>query len=359
MFYLSRELARRGHRVTIATPPGSVLGQRARAAGLPTFEQARFRKASHPICLARDISALARLVRAESFDLVHVHGSQDTWAMVLAHRLFGFRQPILMTRHNTKRVRFHAVNRWLYGSAIDRLVTVSSGALENYRPFFEAKILKESDVRVIHSCIDVERFSGPLHPEKVRAELGLGERDPLVGLVGRIARDKGHLVLLDAVPEILAEFPNALFIFVGRGGPMERIVRDVIKSRGLEKSVRLVGFRENIQDITAALDLSVLPALGTDSSPAVLKEALFLGKPVVASRMGGIPEIVTEEAGILVSPGDSKSLARAIISVLEQSRRAPGRMRPGFPQQFTPEYLCTAYLRVYQEMLGSHGDVPA
>ena len=320
VYHLSRELSRRGHRVVIAAPAGSVLAQRARDAGLPTFEQVQFRKASRPICLIRDIVALGRLVGAEGFDLIHVHGSQDTWAMVLTRWLFGFEQPILMTRHNTKRVRFHAVNRWLYRSAIDRLVTVSSVAVENYRAFFEAKILKESDVRVIHSCIDVDKFAGPLDPRKVRAELGIGASDPLVGLVGRIARDKGHLVLLDAVPEILAEFPNALFIFVGRGGPMERIVRDVIKSRDLEGSVRLLGFREDIQDITAALDVSVLPALGTDSSPAVLKEALFLGKPVVASRIGGIPEIVTGEGGLLVPPGDSRQLARAVLAILQDAR---------------------------------------
>jgi glycosyltransferase involved in cell wall biosynthesis len=357
VFHLSRELARRGHRVTIATPPGSVLGQRARQAGLKVFERVLFSKPIHSVHLLRDIVALGRLLRTEAFDVVHVHGSQDTWAVALTLRVYGMKQPILMTRHNSKPVRFHALNRWLYRSAVRRVVAVSSGTSETYRRFFDANVLREDEVRVIHSCIDVDRFSGALFPDRVRAELGVGADDPLIGLIGRIDRDKGHLVLLDAAPEVLSAFPRAVFVFVGRGGRMERIVRDAIRHRRLEQSVRLLGFREDIQDITAALDLSVLPALGTDSSPAVLKEALFLGKPVVASRIGGIPEIVTEEMGILVSPGDSKALAQAIIAALKGLRQAPGRTGPGFPHRFTPDYLCAAYLQVYQEMLGSHGDL--
>ena len=360
VLHLSRELARRGHRVTIASPAGSILGQRARQAGLQIFEQVNFKNISHPIHLFRDILALGCLIRSEGFDLIHVHGSQDTWAVALTMFFYGFRQPVVMTRHNSKPVRFHVWNRWLHRSVIRQLVTASSGALENYRPFFDANILREDEVRVIHSCIDIERFSGPSFPERIRAELGLGRDDPLIGLVGRINRDKGHLVLLDAIPEVLREFPKALFIFVGRGGmlPMERLVRDVIRSRALEQSVRLLGFREDIQDVTAALDLSVLPAVGTDSSPAVLKEALFLGKPVVASRIGGIPEIVTEKMGILVPPGDSNQLAGAIISILRKIR-LKGHRRPGaFPHRFTPDYLCTAYLGVYEEML-NHKAAPS
>jgi len=351
VLHLSRELASRGHLVIIASPAGAILGERARQAGLQVFQQVNFKRITHPIYLFRDIVALGRLIQREAFDLIHVHGSEDTWAVVLTRLLYGLKQPILMTRHNSKSVKFHAVNRWLYRSAIGRLVTTSYGALENYRPFFDAHILREDEVQVIHSCVDIEKFSGTLFPERIRAELGLGRDDPLIGLVGRMNRDKGHLVLLDAVPEVLREFPKALFVFVGKGG-MEPIVREVIRNRGLGRSVRLLGFREDTQDITAALDLSVLPALGTDSSPAVLKEALLLAKPVVASRIGGIPEIVNEQTGILVSPGNADELARAIVEALRRLRQGNGTPSTSFPERFTPAFLCSSYLRVYEEMLG-------
>ena len=346
---LSRELVRCGHDVTIASPHGSALGRRAREAGLKVFDDVVFAKPHEAFAFLQDMRALGRLIRADDFDMVHVHGSEDSWTLALTIKAFGLKQPILMTRHNSKPVRFHLANRWLYGSAIQRLTVVSAATLENYRPFFDAGVLREHEVQVIHSCIDVERFRRVLFPNRVRAELGAAAGDPVIGVIARINREKGHMVLLDAVPEILAAFPGAVFVFAGEGGRNESVVRQAIAARGLERSVRMLGFREDIPDITAALDVSVLPTLGTDASPAALKEAMLLGKPVVASRIGGIPEIVTEDAGVLVQPGDAKGLAAAIISVL---RRRPARCaRAQFPARYTPEYSCTAYLRLYRDML--------
>jgi glycosyltransferase involved in cell wall biosynthesis len=350
IFLLSRELVRRGHRVVIAAPAGSALARRAVAEGIAVCTDVRFRKTNRLLSFLRDVAVLGRLARAENFDMLHTHGSQDTWATVAACRLFGLAQPILLTRHNTKPVRFDRVNRWLYGRGVDRVVVVSRASLETYRRFFEAGVLKPEDITVIHSCVDVERFDEPARPEKLRAEMGVGSGAPLVGVIGRVSKDKGHEVLLDAAPEVLKEFPDAVFVFVGKvGRRLGPKVRGIIRDRGLEKSVRLLGFREDIVQITAALDVSVLPAVGTDSSPAVLKEALLLGKPVVASRLAGLPEIVPEGAGLLVTPGDSGELARAIIATLRDRDKRNGRAME-FPRQFTPEFMCESYLRVFDEI---------
>ena len=354
VFLLSRELASRGHRVTIAAPAGSVLVRRARAEGIPVFSDIRFDKPKWVLSFVRDVVALGRLMRRERFDVIHTHGSQDTWATVAGLRLFRQRQAILLTRHNTKPVRFHFFNRWLYRRAIDRLVLVSRAGLENYRPFFDAGILAERDVPIIHSSIDLDRFKAPPPSDKIRIELGVERNAPMIGLIGRISKDKGHEVLLEAAPRILGVFPKAIFLFAGKEGPrLGPIVRETVRRKGLEKSVRILGFREDILEITAALDVSVLPAVGTDSSPAVLKEALLLGKPVVASRLAGMPEIVPEGKGILVTPGDPHELADAIIATLRNGQKNVPVGLNNFPQQFTPTFMCEAYLDVYRQMLGS------
>ncbi len=342
--------------MTIASPRAAVLGQRARQAGLAVFDRAAFKKPTDAVQFFRDMRALGALIRSQAYDVIHVHGSEDSWTVAATLKAYGLPPRVLMTRHNSKPVHFNAPNRWLYRSAIHALVAVSAGTAENYQRFFDARVLRKESIRVIHSCIDIDRFSGALAPERVRAELGVHPDDPIVGLIGRVNREKGHMVLLDAVPEVLAVFPRAVFVFAGRGGRMEGIVRSAIAERGLQRSVRMLGFREDIPDITAALDVSVLPAVGTDSSPAVLKEAMFLGKPVIATRIGGIPEIVTEDAGVLVPPGDAKSLARALVAVLKNLRDAPSRVRRSFPERFTPEYMCTEYLKVYQNMLDGKVD---
>jgi len=352
IFLLSRELAQRGHRVVIATPAGSALARRADAEGLSVFTQVQFKKTNRPFSFLRDALALGRLARAEGFDLLHTHGSQDTWAAIAAVRLFRLGMPLLLTRHNTKPVRFNRTNRWLYRRGIDRLVVVSRASLEAYRAFFAADVLKREDVAVIHSSVDLGRFAALADPSALRAELGVPRSAPLVGVVGRVSKDKGHEILLDAIPEVLEEFPDAVFVFAGKvGRRLGPKVRSTIQDKGLENSVRLLGFREDIVSITAALDVSVLPAVGTDSSPAVLKEAILLGKPVVASRLAGLPEIVPEGAGILVEPGDPRELARAIVATLRR-RENGAAPKADFPKQFTPGFMCEAYLEVYARTLG-------
>jgi glycosyltransferase involved in cell wall biosynthesis len=351
IFLLSRELERRGHRVVIATPPGSALARRAEAERLTVFTDVSFKKTNRPISLMRDVLALGRLARAEDFDLLHTHGSQDTWAAIAAKRLFQLRPPLLLTRHNTKPVRFNRTNRWLYNRGLDGLVVVSRASLQTYQPFFDAGVLKREDVAVIHSSVDLDRFAAAADPAALRAELRVGKDAPLVGVIGRVSKDKGHEVLLEAIPDVLKEFPDAVFVFAGKvGRRLGPRIRATIREKTLESSVRLLGFREDIVAITAALDVSVLPAVGTDSSPAVLKEAILLGKPVVASRLAGLPEIVPQGAGILVEPGNARELADGIITTVRQrSNGAAGRKE--LARQFTPGFMCEAYLEVYSRML--------
>jgi glycosyltransferase involved in cell wall biosynthesis len=351
IFLLSRELIRRGHDVVIAAPAASALVERARAAGIPVFTGVRFKKTNRPVSFLRDVIALGRLIRRGSFDCLHAHGSQDTWALVWARRLFRSKAPILLTRHNTKRVRFHFGNRWLYRRGVDRVVVVSAAALENYRRFLEAGILTASEIPIIHSCIDVDGFAKAPCPEAVRRELGVGNEIPLVGIIGRFSIDKGQLILLEAIPQILEKCPDAVFVFVGKEGSMGPVVRDIIRKKNLQRSVRLLGFREDMVDITAALDVSVLPATGTDSSPAVLKEAILFGKPVVASRLGGIPEIISDKEGILVTPGDERELARAVITLLRDRDKGGRPPTEKLPERFTPGFMYSAYLKVYEGVL--------
>src|SRR6185369_3418060 len=139
--------------------------------------------------------------------------------------------------------RFNRTNRWLYERGLDGLVVVSRASLETYEPFFEAGVLKREDVAVIHSSVDLDRFAVSADPSALRAELGVGKDAALVGVVGRVSKDKGHEVLLEAIPEVLKEFPDTVFVFAGKVG--RRVgpkVRATIHDKGLENSVRLLRF---------------------------------------------------------------------------------------------------------------------
>jgi len=357
---MARGLADLGHDVVVAAPAGSILAGRARAAGLPTFEALAFRKTKHLAAAARDAFVLARHLREGGYDLINSHGSQDVWTCVAARALAGRRTPLVYTRNNTKAVRPHAANRWLYGRQIDHLIVASRTVLERYAPFLEGGTLSDRRISVVHGTYRPDQFHRGLDRGAARARLGFGPATPLIGVVGRLVRDKGHAVLFRAAVEILKRRPEVRFLLVGTGtleGELRRLAGDL----GIDGAVHFLGFREDIPEITAALDVSVLPSVDCDASPAVLKEALACGVPAVASDIGGAAEILREGVtGLVVPPDDPRRLAEAILSLVEDPERARemGRIGSGdVAERFPPSRLAAETLAVYRGVLERRREV--
>ncbi len=353
---MSRGLVSLGQEVVIAAPPGSILSERARAAGIPTFEGAWFRKTKHLLSAARDALALARHLREQSYDLIDAHGSQDLWAVTAARALSGRRLPLILTRHNTKRVRAHAANRWLYRRQIDHLIVASRSVLQRYTSIQSAGALAEDRISVVHSAYRTDRFPPGIDGRRARSLLGITDASPIVGVVARLVRDKGHEHLLRAAPAILARHPETIFLFVGTG-TLENELRALADSLHLGSSVRFLGFRDDVPEITTALTVSVLPSIDCDASSAALKEALACGVPAVATDIGGAGEILRDGVtGLVVPARDPGRLAAAVLSLLDDPEKAREMGRTGrrdVSLRFTPDRLATETLDVYRKVLAS------
>src|SRR4029079_13123285 len=153
-----------------------------------------------------------------------------------------------------------------------------------------------------------------------RCEIGIGADAPLIGNVGMIRPDKGQLILVEAAPLVLAEHPDARFVVVGQGtGILKRgiNVRNAIDRAGLANKIIMAGYRWDTPDIYAACDMIVIASLRTEASPIVLREAFASGRPVIATKVGDIPEIVRHrENGLLIEPGNTQALASAILEFI-------------------------------------------
>jgi glycosyltransferase involved in cell wall biosynthesis len=359
---LSRSLVESGHEVVIAAPAGSMLAEKASRWGLETFEEPRFRKSKHLASAMRDASCLHRLLQRRQFDLMDSHGSQDLWAAAAALKLGRHALPLIYTRHNTKQVAFHPLNRFLYRNLVNHLIVVSASVLERYEPFLRHGDLHRERISVVHSSYWEERFHPGVKPASLRREMGVdGGECLLVGVVGRLVLDKGGTFFLRAVAQIAADLPAARFLFAGRGSEEEALRREAA-SLGLAERVRFLGFREDIPEITAALDLSVLPSVDCDASSAVLKEAMALGKPVVATDIGGAREIVEHgRTGLIVPPGDSDALAHAIKQILQQEDRGRAMGKAGqlrVKSEFSIRRMAEGTLLAYRRALESFGGIP-
>jgi glycosyltransferase involved in cell wall biosynthesis len=175
--------------------------------------------------------------------------------------------------------------------------------------------------------VDTQRFHPGVSGSAVRAELGL--TGPAIGLVANIRGSKGHRFFLEAAREVLRTRADARFVIVGDGvgfGDVRRRVEEL----GLGACVRMTGFRRDIPEVMAALDVLVLPSVKSEAMSQVIPQALAVGTPVVGTTVGGTPELVRDgETGRLVPPADAAALARAILDLLRDPEGARAMARRG------------------------------
>ena len=354
---LSRQIASRGHEVITAAPRGSLLAERSRSAGLTTYEELEFRKSNRVHSAVRDVLRLAGHLKTTHYDLIDAHGSQDVWTCAAARAVSRSTVPLVFTRHNTKRVRHHTANRWLYRHGVDHLIVVSRSVLDRYGPFLACGDLVPDRISIIHSAYRTERFHPGLDRSRLRAELGVTAETPLIGAIGRLVPDKGQDDLLRAAVHVLAERPEALFLLAGTG-TSEKALRDLAASLGIAGSVRFLGFRDDVPIITAGLTLSILPSIDCDASSAVLKEALACGVPAIATDIGGAAEILRDgETGLVVPPRAPETLSRSILTLLNNPDRARDMGERGcrdVSRRFTPDRLADETLEAYRTVIERH-----
>jgi glycosyltransferase involved in cell wall biosynthesis len=310
----SLSLQQRGWGVLLAGPPTSPLLERARDAGLKT--------AVIPMRGAWDLAAvrrLARLVHERGVTLVHTHSSVDAWLGGMAARLTG--RPVVRTRHVSIPVRRRG--NLVYTRLADRVVT--SG--EAIRALVVAAGVRPERVVALPAGVNLEEFRWrepeDAEGEAIRKELGLSS--PVVGSVAMFRGSKGHVHLLDAIAGIRRELPSARLLLVG-DGIRRAWIEELARKRGLGEAVVFTGFRPDVSALLAAMDCFVLASTRTEGVPQSLLQAFASGVPVVATDVGGIPEVVRPgETGLLVPAGDAAALTAAVSAILRDPAGARTR----------------------------------
>jgi L-malate glycosyltransferase len=340
-------LQTRGHHCVVAAPPASPLLQRAAAAGLPVHSFAA--RGELDLAAAR---RLARLVRDERVTLLHYHTAHAVTLGTLAMCFCG-RLPAVASRRVSFPLRGRLLGRVKYGFRVDRVLAVSEGI----RRRLVRQGLDPERVVVVHSGIDLEPYERG-DRARFRASLGLDasgapEAGPLIGTVGHLAPHKGMDRFVEAAAEAARHLPGARFVVVGRGEEEGRL-RRLAEARGLRDRILFTGFRDDMPDVFAGLDVFVLASSSGEGSPAVIKEAMAAGVPIVATALDGVDEIVEDNRhALLVPPGNVPALARAIILLVSDAdlkRRLSAAAR-GRVREFTSERMVERTEAVYRSLM--------
>lgn len=316
------------------------------------------------------LSAVMQLLLRRPPEIIHNHmyraevvGTQA--ASALAE--LGLPRPYVIGTVHSSRVR-SAEDRTLLRRltpSMDRLIAVSRAIV--------AKLADEgrtgAPIVLIYNGVDLQRYAYTEACCTLPEEYGLPEGAPLVGVVARLEPEKGHRTLLEAWPVVLAAVPKARLLIIGEGSqrqPLEAQAEALellgehctgdacVGTRGVRPGAKVLftGLRDDVPAVTAALDVAVLPSYREAQGLAIL-EAMALRRPVVATAVGGVPEMVVHErTGLLVPPHDPAALGAAIARLLTDHPLADTLARAGHDfvhAHFSVEHMVTAVERIYEE----------
>ncbi len=342
VFLLMEGLRARGHESWLVCPPGSRSEAEARRRG--------FDVAAVPMRNELSLGAARRIaaaLRARRPSLVHCHTGRANWLGGLAARWAAL--PALSTRRMDRRVRRGWRTRWLYGSLMRRAVAISP-AVE--RGLHDGGV-DPARTRVIWSAVDPAALAPSAPRAALRERLGVADATPCLLVAANLVRRKGVDVLLDACAR-LAERGAPFALWIAGDGPERGALEARARRHGLGERVAFLGRRDDVGDLLEACDAFVLPSRREGLGVAGL-EAMARARPVVASAVGGLAEIVRDgETGKLVAPEDPVALAAALEALLADpalARRLGAAGARRVAEGFLAEQMVDAYERLYREIL--------
>ncbi len=272
-----------------------------------------------PITNARAVADIRRIITREKFDIVHTH---STVAGIIGRlAAFSARVPVIL----------HHVHGWGFNGELSRSSRLVCLNLERICARFTRRIIavsspdiyegldhgigNESKYALIFNGIDLEKFQQPVDEQEVRAELGLRPNSKIVGMIGRLDKQKNPLDFIRAAEIVAKEYSNVEFLFVGDGllrSDCERLIRKL----GLQDSVFLLGYRSDVSRLLRVMTITAMSSLW-EGLPLAFLESMSAGKPIVANDVNGARDVVKNgETGFLVTPHKPEEMAEHILLLL-------------------------------------------
>ncbi|HUC98994.1 MAG TPA: glycosyltransferase family 4 protein [Candidatus Polarisedimenticolaceae bacterium] len=332
---LLQNLSQWGHRNDLATPADGELFRRSLS---------RVRKI--PLSVRNDLDvrgvpALRRLIRQERYDIVHLH-TKRAHALSLWLPRGELSPKYIVTRRMDYPEPKNCYTRYLYNRRVDGVVAISRSVVNCLS---EAGVNRRS-IRLIYSGIDPVPFRGLVSDQSANDP-------PVIGMLAVLEQRKGHRFLLDAARLLKDRGRRIRYVFAGDGSHKAQL-QSIVQTLGLQEEVSFVGFVQDVPEFLCSINVLVLPSLYEGLGVAAL-EAMAAGKPVVATRVGGLAEsIIDGETGFLVPPQNAVALADAIERLVADPAMARAMGRKGAARvlsNFTTEQMATQNEAYYYALL--------
>jgi len=343
----------RGHDVALVAQPTGEIFKRAAEREIPV-EAVAMNRPDVP----RAIWQAMRIIRQRRVDIVHTHTSRDSWIGGVAARLSRRKPIVIQMQYYAFPTKKGFVNRLMSQKLSDCVITTG----ETLRKQLVAEGYYPSDRIVsVPPGVDLTRFDpGRYDPEMIRNELGY-TNGPLIAMTGAITNGNGLQNFIAAAAEVLNVIPGTRFYIVGDGLSADvRHVREVIAHYNLQNEIFMLGYREDMPQILSGVDLIIHCASENSGLSQIVLQALAMGKPVVAAKVGAIPEAVFDGiSGYLVPPRDIRAVSDRVTDLLQDDlkRKAFGQAgRRLVKERYSLEGMLNRIEQLYEKLLATRND---
>lgn len=358
LLFLSRALESRGYRSTVVkgqvAPGEAEMSDVIRRSGIQPLELRGFSRAIVPIRDFRVLVALYRLLRRVRPEIVHTHKSKAgvvgriaAWLAGVPVTLHTFHGLVFKGYFSAWKTSLILLVERLLARRTDVLVAVSELQRDE---LLADRVATPSRIRTVPLGVDLEPFLNRKRGNAgFREELGFGPSTRLVGIVARLVPIKGVDIFLSAAALVAEALPDVRFVVIG-DGELRAELESVARETGLGDRVLFTGFRDDMARIYGSLDLSVLSS-HHEGLPVALLESVASGCYVVATRVGGVPDLLrSERIGLMVAPGDARALAAGIQQVLRERRRLSAEERHRIVESYGMKRLAEDFSHLYRKL---------
>ena len=311
--HLARSMNEKGVSAMVIVPPGSPLQRRAHETGVNLAALApRWKYGDIPAAVR-----LARILSESKIDVVILMRSQDIHIASLSTRFMPGVKLVFYQQMNSRHNKRDLLHTWIY-SQLSLWISLTQGMKEDVLQFTR---MPRERTKVVPLGTDLDRFD-PSHFKKSEARdyFGLQRDKKIIGVLGRLDPLKGQDVLLRSAPQLIKTHGDILFVIAGEetvGEPGYKAhLQELCREMNIEKYVKFLPFTDDVPHLLAALDVFALTSF-SETFGLVVVEAMAMGKPVIATNAGGLPEIITDgKTGLLIEPRNKDAIAHAIHRVL-------------------------------------------
>lgn len=262
----------------------------------------------------RVVRQLYQFMQSVRIDVVHTHDLRSNLVGLICARLHNI--PVVTTVHgwiaNTpKRKLYRLIDKFLL-RFFDQVITVS----KHTKQLVVQALVPKKNITVVENALHIDQYLVNRNANFFREELGLKQDTILIGNIGRLSPEKGHIEFLRAGKEVVRQHPNVKLVIIGVGDELESL-QNFVTNNQMTENVIFAGFRRDMLNVYNSLDL-VVQSSYTEGMPNVVLEALLMRVPVIATDVGGTSEIIENgRTGVLVSPGQTQNLVNAILNYLQ------------------------------------------